>query len=322
MDRRINIEMHFFKDYVDILRTRISSEGFQIDHSMSDSDFCHLYFNYQKRKIQMRPRTIQISKEFQCPPELQAGLASIKRKILQGEDLTPHLPLEICDLDYNDLLLNDWGIHHLHLGIQPHPTRPKFVERTGPVLFVKFENDTAYFLTVMEHGRGHSPWFKQELVKIIHKNWPEIISQYRLNIKSTSTFSDKEIRQSRRNRINTILTMDDGTTYIPIGRGYSSSGESIDVVRICDFFATILKDCEDVIRNNIDRIAEECENRGIRLTTNLKFRLEVINDNFINSRINFCAVEEYSKIKIHLTIPESNNQYQANIQSLHLPISH
>ena len=58
-------------------------------------------------------------------------------KIRKGEDLT-HLSKRITDLDYNDALLNDCGIHHLHLGIDVDDSG--FDTRIGPLLFVHFDS--------------------------------------------------------------------------------------------------------------------------------------------------------------------------------------
>lgn len=51
-----------------------------------------------------------------CPSELQFGLDLVMTNIEQGVDLGPYLSKKIADLDYDDDLLNDWGVHHLHLG--------------------------------------------------------------------------------------------------------------------------------------------------------------------------------------------------------------
>jgi hypothetical protein len=47
-------------------------------------------------------------------------------------------------------MLNDWGIHHLHLGTKISKNTG-FVERTGPLLFVKFEKNVAYFIGVKRY---------------------------------------------------------------------------------------------------------------------------------------------------------------------------
>ena len=61
-----------------------------------------------------------------------------------------HLSRKIVDLDYDDDLLNDWDIYHLHLGTNLHIDG--FVKRTGPMLFVRFNEQNAYFKNVMGHG--------------------------------------------------------------------------------------------------------------------------------------------------------------------------
>ncbi len=40
----------------------------------------------------------------------------VKKKLANGEDVRPHLSNRYTDPNYSDSLLNDWKIHHQHLG--------------------------------------------------------------------------------------------------------------------------------------------------------------------------------------------------------------
>lgn len=46
-----------------------------------------------------------------------------------------------------------------------------FVNRTGPVLFARFDEQNAYLINVWSHGN----WTNQDMIRIIHNNWPESI---------------------------------------------------------------------------------------------------------------------------------------------------
>ena len=62
-----------------------------------------------------------------------------------------------------DLLIADWGIHHLHLS----PERDG--RRTGDLLFAVFRPDDAYLLQILPHGN----WAELSLLETIVRNWPD-----------------------------------------------------------------------------------------------------------------------------------------------------
>jgi hypothetical protein len=98
---------------------------------------------------------------------LQPGIDLVGSKIELGIDLRPHISRKIVDLHFDDDLLNEWDIHHLHLGTTLDANG--FVKRTGPVLFVRFDRQNAYFINVL----GHGSWTNQDMIRIIHRKWPE-----------------------------------------------------------------------------------------------------------------------------------------------------
>jgi hypothetical protein len=95
------------------------------------------YFSVQRRPIEPRPREVKWSRELLAKTltdvERQA-VAIIERQAKEGVNLTPRLSQSILDAEFNDGLLDDWGIHHLHLSDRVQANG--FVERDGRLLFV------------------------------------------------------------------------------------------------------------------------------------------------------------------------------------------
>lgn len=147
MTYRYNFDIHLKQDWFDILKGRLKMWGHNIDET--GVEVSHIYFNFIKRRILPKSREIKISKEFKCPKEYKEGLDILKSKIKKGEDLIPYLSKNILKVNYNDSLLNDWGIYHLHLGKKK---KDNFIERTGPLLFAKFDDENAYFINIYSHG--------------------------------------------------------------------------------------------------------------------------------------------------------------------------
>src|SRR5262249_60253000 len=126
--------------------------------------------------------------------EIRAGVAAVEIELAAGADPTPRLSRKLLKRGFNDKMLNDWGIHHLHLGLSMEP-EGRFITRTGDVLFVLFRDDDAYLIDVREHGA----WCDGDLVEIVHTNWPETIRQFRLEGVNGFELTTKQ-RESLRSR--------------------------------------------------------------------------------------------------------------------------
>jgi len=276
-------DFDFINDWREILRNQLSLLGYNVGPNESPQTLCRKFFNFKKRWIFPRPRNILEATGFIVPSEVQDGLELVRRKITTGDNLRPHLSKCIQDLDFKDLLLYDWGISHLHLGITLDDNG--FVERTGLILFVRFTEDTAYFLKVLQHGRGHNPWTMQELIRTIHENWPETIADHRLRgITNTGQqYNDEEYSRLREIRVTVLVGMDDGTVYAPLGGGYATDGTSIDVVRSCDYYIQKIR----ALQANIDQIIVCAEAQGMEFGPDLDLHLNYRNDKF-------CIIERNS----------------------------
>lgn len=270
MPFRYDVQIDFIRDFNMNLKRQLEGLGFK--DNVSCKDACFQLLNLKRRLVSQKPRKVLLSKEFTCPEYLKEGLNLLKEKIEKGENIQHHLSKGILDLNYHDDLLNDWGIHHLHLGTQFGQDK-RFIKRTGPVLFARFDNDYAYFINVMKHGN----WANQGLVKIIHRNWPDSIKQFRMD--GVTGISPKpnneEYKLLRKAHVTTFVEVEQGVVYFPIGMGYMSSGHSTDVIRTCDFYMNRLRVYEEHVKKNIAYLAKEIRAKGIDLGNSLVFLLGI-----------------------------------------------
>jgi hypothetical protein len=145
-----------------------------------------VYWTWRERFPAPRPRNVYRSQELDASPQARqysAQLAELEGKMAAGEDLTPHLSAHVetafiselerpgrqpqqRDAD-RDRMLNAWGIHHLHLSSKAG--RGGFNARGGDLLYAVFRPDDAYLLGIYTHN----DWARQELVRVIVRNWPE-----------------------------------------------------------------------------------------------------------------------------------------------------
>ena len=74
-----------------------------------------------------------------------------------------------------DMLLNDWNVHHLHIG--RNRDESGFIERGNDLIFGIFHENKAFLIGAYVHG----DWAKKEIAEIIQNEWPQIGNFVALN---------------------------------------------------------------------------------------------------------------------------------------------
>ena len=143
MPEKRTVVIDLCADLVAFFRSELTRLGYAkvCDIDNRCSELPRVYFDVCKRLLTPEPRTVHKASNFSCPSQFRSAVAAIERIIENGENILPHLSKRILNLTYNDALLNDWGIQHLHLGSTIE--FDGFVARTGPLLYCKFEPDNA-----------------------------------------------------------------------------------------------------------------------------------------------------------------------------------
>lgn len=154
--------------------------------AMSPSDLLIVYFNWLNRHIAPRPRRVHQSRELKTTskhldPDRQAALHKVLKDIRHGKNLSRYLSKrvltayvpnserhpELRKRPNLDLLLNGWGVHHLH--VSKELGRDGFVVRSVSLLFVAFTATDAYVLDVMTHEDFH----RRRILEIMVRTWPK-----------------------------------------------------------------------------------------------------------------------------------------------------
>jgi len=237
----------------------------------STHDLLTRFYNWLDRLVHPHPRETFLSREYifrQLPAKAQVQLQLLQEKIERGDHLGPHLSRGIrfglekatptsSKKNLNkkrdlDLLLNDWGIHHLHLS--DIAEQDGFVERGDLVLFAIFRQKEVALLDVLPHGA----WTDDNLVAIAVRNWPaaNLFVPLKGIISSTHTFSAADRKQLRGAGISTFISVD-GKTYSPPHGGISTAGtsSSMKVFRFRKQLRVIEKDLaegRELIRKNFE----------------------------------------------------------------------
>ncbi|BDM64586.1 hypothetical protein NFHSH190041_20380 [Shewanella sp. NFH-SH190041] len=193
------------------------------------------YMNLLNREIPPKPRTVFLSRELNCPNDLVPGFNSLVDALTNGKNVNPYLSSNLKLTSYSDGFLNDFGLHHFHLGTEicSKGKSKGFINRTGPVLIAYITEQSAYLIGIYEHGRKGAKylWVDKTVIEIIHNQWPEAIAHFKINGISLSQYPiTPEQRKALRNKsCNSFIEMSDGTIYAPIGGGVTAAGTNTKI---------------------------------------------------------------------------------------------
>ncbi|MFT6659564.1 hypothetical protein [Maritalea sp.] len=234
-----------------------------------------VYHNWSSRLIAPVVRNVHIS------ATLHASLQSSRHRIVvneivkgleAGKNLNSHLSKGISnvaslprhDKKLNrrrdlDLLLLDWGIHHLHLSTQI--TSDGFVERTNDLLFLVVKPQNAYLIDIMSHGN----WHNERLVEIMFKELggAETVHEMKGVVGLSPEPSEEERKQLRNVGVNSAM-MIDGKAVMTLG-GMSAAGTSVHATRDADRLLDAIENFENNWNMDSSTLREVCQNQGVKL---------------------------------------------------------
>jgi hypothetical protein len=242
------------------------------------------HYNWMSRHIQAVPRTVQRSKAFTANPIVQQQATDFEKIIADiedGVDLARYLSKSIKiaiesktkklekrrDLD---LMLNDWGVHHLHISTKLEADG--FVERGGPLLFGIFQPNSAFLIDVMQHG----DWTREHVLRVIVDEWPsegfvrELAGVRGSRILGSSAdYTEEERQRLRAVGISTTIEID-GKIFMP-GSGFSTAGTSIKAAFAVKQLLQNLRKFEKFVRNNREQMRLSFAKEGKLYPDNPKF---------------------------------------------------
>jgi hypothetical protein len=280
-----NIEIDLVRDFTEICREYLVENGYEITLG-SDFEIRQQFFNVVKRGILKRPREVLVSKEFRCDYEgedFSSQINELKHKAESGEDLTPHLSRRVFNAKFNDSLLNNFGIHHFHLGTGCDPNNPKLIKGTKQLVFARVTQDKFYMIQLLDHNA----WYDLQLLQIIYDNWPAMLEPFRVKGIAPSRFTEEQMREMMKENINFLITLQDGSTFSPPGGGSTTSGTAQNVTMSNDDIISKIRALEDSTKHNLSEWKSLASRDGKTLGPTLRFKLTR------NDR-NLVVIEEFS----------------------------
>lgn len=249
------------------------------------------YINWQNRLISAVPRKVLRSSAFDGNPlalERSTAIKKIVKDIERGRDLTKYLsrgvkvgfalPPNPNKKQLNrrqelDLLLNDWGIHHLHISTTVEADG--FVERDGPLIFAVFKERTAYLIDVMNHE-----WTNEHLIQVIVRTWPDAGLAFELKgiIPSEQTYMAEERAKLRGAGLSSCVNID-GRAFMP-SSGISTAGTSTRASLTAMQILRTLKNFEEKIQANPVELLNFIRQNGGNLQSDPAFEFSFFDQGF------------------------------------------
>jgi hypothetical protein len=267
MSRRVDIissvYADFYRDWHAIADRRLRGLGYAPDPGWDVGTITRVYTNALWRQVPARPRAVRVAKGVHVPAECAQGFNQTLNQVRLGKSLLPRLSRSLKKVDFDDLLLNDWGIHHLHLGTEVESDG--FVRRTRNVAFVMFTDVAAHVIAVLPHGPDNpTVWTRKQLLNTVHAEWPELLAPYKLSdvIAVDRDFTDEEHLSFRKAGLTVLVRATDGTVYAPPGDGYASAGNSVRAMQQAHNIFYRVANCEDAVRNNPHCFVERLRMQG------------------------------------------------------------
>ena len=156
----------FFADLARECKRKLILAGYSDPSPAEDEDIVRSYLNVRRRRVPIRPRDVHKA-AYSVPHHLVEGEEIFVAKVIAGDDLRPNQSTKLEQSDYEDGMLNDFGIQHFHLGTTEHPRIPSFVARTDPLLFAMVQENDLYCIGYYKHGE----WSRTTLLDVVHQNW-------------------------------------------------------------------------------------------------------------------------------------------------------
>lgn len=268
----MKIALDFLEDFRKIIFDQLKQEGYQPDVNDDLNELYPKYYNILRRSIEIKPRKVLSSKELKrkkLKKQTKEILNHFKNKIESGENLNPYISKLINNLNFEDNLLNDWGIHHFHMGKKLNDNG--FIERTNTLLYAYVKDDCIYLIEVFDH----SNFSDNTLIEIIHTNWPEVLEPYRLEgiLDIGPSINNQERSELRKTRLTLTTKTKDNTVYAPMGGGVTTAGTSLMASMTCIKIIEYISALEQSVKNNIDQFSSKIKEKTGVDPIDFKFKL-------------------------------------------------
>ena len=247
-------ELNFYKDWIEHLKLELQ----RMKYTVTETDPLKIaiqYFNAKTRRIESKPREAHLAQELKENPlylgHYRFAIDEIVRVVRAGEDLTPFLSRRLKCVDFNDYLLNVWGVYHFHLGTSLESDG--FVKRKGELLYGMVFDDAILFIDIYQHNQ----WSHRSVIDVLARNWPDVMSAFEVQRSGSEDYTDEVRYKQWKGHADTFVRSSSGTWYRTMNGGLTTAGSGAELTRMHDICAHMLNEWQEAMIARIDVFAEE-----------------------------------------------------------------
>ena len=283
--------MNFESDLVGIIKRQLSMENIHYKDNGDARYFAARYCEMRIRRIVPMPRRVHFSNEIndslgklfkETNTEKNKALEAwravflIRDLFVKGKSVTKFLSKSVTK-SFNkktDGLLLDFGMHHFHLSRELEESG--FVQRSDYLLFAIITDADAYFVDVRPHRDPERlEWVRQDLLSILHSNWPELLESYVLQGQMGDVLTDEQKKELRRKKVNHVTQLG-GSAISPIGGGVMSDGSSIWCQVWGDRLLHEINQYQSYLDSQPKALRSQLEAKGKRIASEMEFQLVLL----------------------------------------------
>ncbi len=266
-DRHINSLRSIYDDLRDRLVEDLERGGLSVPDTARKNVASALCARLRvaHRSITPRPRILHWSTELQArrvtlASELQALLSLVANELEKGDDVNQRLTRHYFRAGFNDPLLNDLGVHHLHLGRRDDghdKTRRHIMSGGGDeLLWVTIQPRDVYLLELLPHHAFNT----FDFARVIHRNWKFLLGSPLEGCSiDEATIRTAEQRATLRNAgFSTPLSIDGEVFFTSL---IMSDGTSVEVARRADAMLNGVRELYEWIEANFASMLTRMEGR-------------------------------------------------------------
>lgn len=279
--------MDFERDAADEIVRYFDKNSIKFDRQRS-TDTSYLlerYFRVRAKLITPRPRRVHYSAELRAKwgtleARYRQPLARIEERFKAGGDLTEFLSTLASNVDKPDAMLNDFGIHHLHLG-EKRSSNAKRVERSDRLLMVWVGVDDAHLIDIRPHPEQRdiddNGWSHQEYLDVIERNWPRLLDPYEVPGVSGASIPDSGRRALQLKNAN-VVTRVGNRAIAPPGGGMTGSGANLRHVVMAMKLLRLLEHVQNAIETHWGAFRRDLQRAGVNAEDDARLRLVRIDE--------------------------------------------
>ena len=282
--------MSLESDLSRLIRDQFDKNDISYDSSMPLQRLIARYFEMTTRRIQPVPRDVHFSEKIHTSlGELsRAGesdtsargtwgmVFGLRQHFVDGANVNAFLGKSIGNAEGFDGLLWTYGMHHFHLGRETD--KDGFVKRSKHLVFAIVTPTDAYFVDVRPHPpKDGIGWVSQELLQIVHSNWPKLIEANVLHGMSGDELTDEEMQELRRKNMNYAMKIG-GKAIAPLLGGLAGDGSSVLCTLSASRLLHELRYHEEVLRNEevLQTVARDLRAKEHDVEPTLEFQLVLL----------------------------------------------